>query len=62
MGSQTLELLQQGIWASLTGGWYHDPQQPVLSNTLHLYLWLALWACPFAIHVVSEILDASLTR
>ena len=53
MGSQTLEILRQGVWASLSGGWFYDPYQPVLSNTLHLYTFLILIISPFVIHLVS---------
>uniref|UniRef100_A0A1Y1JUR7 Pecanex-like protein n=2 Tax=Photinus pyralis TaxID=7054 RepID=A0A1Y1JUR7_PHOPY len=51
MGSQTLEILRQGIWASLTGGWFYDPHQDVFCNTFHLYLWLLLLCLPFSIYV-----------
>ena len=51
MGSQTLEILRQGVWASLSGGWFYDPYQPVLSNTLHLYTFLILIISPFVIHL-----------
>ena len=52
MGSQTLDILRQGVWASLCGGWFYDPHQPVLANTLHLYIWMFLMVVPFAIHLV----------
>jgi hypothetical protein len=51
MGSQLVDILRQGIWASLTGGWYYDPHNRILTNTLHLYLWLALFCLPFSIHL-----------
>ncbi|CAB0008234.1 unnamed protein product [Nesidiocoris tenuis] len=51
MGSQTLEILRQGVWASLTGGWYYDPHQSIFSNTFHLYLWLFLLCLPFTIYL-----------
>lgn len=60
MGSQTLEILRQGVWASLTGGWFYDPHQDVFCNTFHLYIWLFLLCLPFSIYVVS-ILVLSLT-
>lgn len=56
MGSQTLEILRQGVWASLTGGWFYDPHQDVFCNTLHLYIWLFLLCLPFTIYVVSILL------
>ncbi|XP_018322376.1 pecanex-like protein 1 isoform X2 [Agrilus planipennis] len=51
MGSQTLEILRQGVWASLTGGWFYDPHQTVFCNTFHLYLWLFLFCLPFSIYL-----------
>ena len=54
MGSQTLDILRQGVWASLCGGWFYDPHQPVLTNTFHLYIWMFLMVIPFAIHLVSQ--------
>ncbi|XP_055384689.1 protein pecanex isoform X2 [Condylostylus longicornis] len=47
MGSQTFEILRQGVWASLTGGWFYDPHQTVFCNVIHLYLWLFLLCGPF---------------
>ncbi|XP_046664729.1 pecanex-like protein 1 [Homalodisca vitripennis] len=49
MGSQLLEILRQGIWASLTGGWFYDPHQNMFHNTFHLYIWLFLLCLPFTI-------------
>nr|XP_022912748.1 pecanex-like protein 1 isoform X1 [Onthophagus taurus] len=51
MGSQAFEILRQGVWASLTGGWFYDPHQDVFCNTFHLYLWLFLLCVPFTIYV-----------
>ncbi|XP_077530233.1 pecanex isoform X1 [Haemaphysalis longicornis] len=51
MGSQTLEILRQGVWASFTGGWFYDPRQDHESNILHLYLWLFLLCLPFSLHM-----------
>ncbi|XP_055855504.1 protein pecanex [Episyrphus balteatus] len=51
MGSQTLEILRQGVWASLTGGWFYDPHQDVFCNTVHLYLWLFLLCSPFVAYL-----------
>ena len=53
MGSQVLQLLRQGVWAALTGGWYHDPDQSKFTNSCHLYLWLFLFLLPLALHLVS---------
>ena len=51
MGSQTLSILRQGVWASLTGGWYYDPKQSHFSNVFHLYLWLLFVCLPFTIRI-----------
>lgn len=51
MGSQTLDILRQGVWASLTGGWFYDPHLDVFCNTFHLYIWLFLLCLPFSIYV-----------
>jgi len=53
MGSQTLEILRQGVWASLTGGWFYDPHQDIFCNTFHLYIWLFLLCLPFTLYLVS---------
>ncbi|KYQ56080.1 Pecanex-like protein 1 [Trachymyrmex zeteki] len=52
MGSQTLEILRQGVWASLTGGWFYDPHLDIFSNTFHLYIWLFLLCLPFTIYLL----------
>ena len=46
-----LDILRQGIWASLSGGWYYDPHHRVFTNTFHLYLWLALFTIPLSLHL-----------
>ncbi|KAG7277077.1 hypothetical protein CRUP_031290 [Coryphaenoides rupestris] len=51
MGSQTLQILRQGLWASVTGGWYYDPHQNTFVNALHLYLWLFLLCFPFTLYM-----------
>ncbi|XP_063226315.1 pecanex-like protein 1 isoform X2 [Bacillus rossius redtenbacheri] len=51
MGSQTLEILRQGVWASLTGGWFYDPHQDIFCNTFHLYVWLFLLCFPFTVYL-----------
>ncbi|XP_058056159.1 protein pecanex [Anopheles bellator] len=51
MGSQTLEILRQGVLASLTGGWYYDVHQNVFCNAVHLYIWLFLLFLPFIIYM-----------
>ncbi|XP_069036469.1 pecanex-like protein 3 isoform X2 [Lepisosteus oculatus] len=51
MGSQVLQILRQGVWASLTGGWYVDPHQSTFSNCFHLYLWILLVTLPFLLYM-----------
>uniref|UniRef100_A0A8C9YEE9 Pecanex-like protein n=1 Tax=Sander lucioperca TaxID=283035 RepID=A0A8C9YEE9_SANLU len=58
MGSQALQILRQGVWASLTGGWYVDPHQSTFSNCFHLYLWIFLLAFPFLLYMVSTLVVA----
>ena len=52
MVSQVVQLLRQGVWAAITGGWYHDPEQSKFTNSCHLYLWLFLLLLPMALHLV----------
>uniref|UniRef100_A0A4W6EQF1 Pecanex-like protein n=1 Tax=Lates calcarifer TaxID=8187 RepID=A0A4W6EQF1_LATCA len=47
MGSQVVQTLRQGVWASLTGGWYHEPEQNKFNNSCHLYLWIFLLIVTF---------------
>ncbi|KYO18807.1 hypothetical protein Y1Q_0009227 [Alligator mississippiensis] len=51
MVSQVVRLLRQGVWAALTGGWYHDPEYSTFTNSCHLYLWLFLLMLPLALHL-----------
>ncbi|MBN3309285.1 PCX2 protein, partial [Amia calva] len=51
MGSQVVQTLLQGVWASLTGGWYHDPEQDKFNNSCHLYLWIFLLMLPLTLHL-----------
>ncbi|XP_045546064.1 pecanex-like protein 3 [Salmo salar] len=51
MGSQAFQILRQGVWASITGGWYVDPHQSTFSNCFHLYLWIFLLAFPFLLYM-----------
>lgn len=59
MGSQTLQILRQGVWASVTGGWYYDPDQNTFVNALHLYIWLFLLCFPFTLYMVSVFVSSS---
>ncbi|XP_074658604.1 pecanex-like protein 1 [Tubulanus polymorphus] len=51
MVSHALEIIRQGLWASLSGGWFYDPHQSIFCNTLHLYLWLFLLLFPFVLYL-----------
>ncbi|XP_053917729.1 pecanex-like protein 2 isoform X1 [Cuculus canorus] len=51
MVSPAARLVGQGVWAALTGGWYHDPEQGAFTNSCHLYLWLFLLMLPMALHL-----------
>lgn len=52
MVSPAARLVGLGVWAALTGGWYHDPEQGAFTNSCHLYLWLFLLTLPMALHLV----------
>ncbi|KAL4640844.1 pecanex-like protein 2 isoform X2 [Arapaima gigas] len=51
MGSHVVQTLRQGVWASLTGGWYHDPDQNKFNNSCHLYTWMFLLVLPLSLHL-----------
>ena len=53
MAGHVLVILQQGIWASATGGWFFDAHQNIFSNTFHLYVWLFLLCLPMMLYMVS---------
>lgn len=46
MGNPTVTVLTEGMWASLTGGWYYDKKQSHFSNLFHLYIWLIFLSFP----------------
>ncbi|RUS85334.1 hypothetical protein EGW08_006877, partial [Elysia chlorotica] len=54
MGSHVLDVLRQGILASITGGWFYDPQQQIFCNTFHFYLWVFLLAFPLILYSTVE--------
>uniref|UniRef100_A0A8C2STF5 Pecanex-like protein n=1 Tax=Coturnix japonica TaxID=93934 RepID=A0A8C2STF5_COTJA len=58
MVSPAARLVGQGVWAALSGGWYHDPEQGAFTNSCHLYLWLFLLTLPLAMHLVSTVVTA----
>jgi len=55
MAGHVLVILQQGIWASATGGWFFDAHQNIFSNTFHLYVWLFLLCLPMTLYMVSTL-------
>lgn len=54
------EIARQGMWASLTGGWYYEPSNSMLCNTIHLYLWLVLFVLPLLLGMLAVNLFSSL--
>ncbi|KAK0395001.1 hypothetical protein QR680_001055 [Steinernema hermaphroditum] len=66
VSTHVAEIARQGIWASLTGGWYYEPSQSIFCNTTHLYLWILLMLLPvllgfFSSGTFSTVLIASYT-
>ncbi|CAJ0573510.1 unnamed protein product, partial [Mesorhabditis spiculigera] len=53
VGTHVAEILRQGVWASLTGGWYYEPAHSTFCNTVHLYLWIVLLILPLLLGLVS---------
>ncbi|VDN04328.1 unnamed protein product [Thelazia callipaeda] len=51
VGSYVAEIARQGIWASLTGGWYYEPGYSPFCNAVHLYLWLVLFLIPLLLGI-----------
>ncbi|KAH9518226.1 hypothetical protein DERF_008817 [Dermatophagoides farinae] len=51
MGLQAVSILTEGVWASLTGGWYYDKKQSHFSNLFHLYIWLIFLCFPFVNYI-----------
>ncbi len=51
--SQLAEIARQGIWASLSDGWYYEPAYSLFCNTLHLYVWLVLFILPLLLGLLS---------
>ena len=52
MPAHELEVLRQGLWASLTGGWYYDPHADYFANTFHTYTWLLFLCLPLGLHLL----------
>ncbi|CAJ0957448.1 unnamed protein product, partial [Mesorhabditis belari] len=53
VGTHIAEILRQGVWASLTGGWYYEPAHSAFCNTIHLYLWIVLLVLPLLLGLIS---------
>uniref|UniRef100_A0A8C4YGA4 Pecanex-like protein n=1 Tax=Gopherus evgoodei TaxID=1825980 RepID=A0A8C4YGA4_9SAUR len=53
------QAVRQGVWAVLTGGWYHDPEQSKFTNSCHLYLWLFLLLTAFPPNAVTVFIYCS---
>ncbi|EJD75556.1 hypothetical protein LOAG_17322 [Loa loa] len=54
VGSHVAEIVRQGIWASLTGGWYYEPGYTLFCNAVHLYLWLILFLIPLLLGIIFD--------
>lgn len=52
MPSHLVEVLFQGVWSSLTGGWFYDTHLSLFINTVHMYTWLFLFALPFVFYII----------
>jgi len=52
MPSHLVEVLFQGVWSSLTGGWFYDTHLSLFINTVHMYTWFFLFALPFVFYIV----------
>ncbi|XP_066065182.1 pecanex-like protein 3 isoform X2 [Chamaea fasciata] len=49
-GHRTPWVLRQGVWASLTGGCFLDPQLGAFANCVRLYVWLFLLGLPLGLY------------
>ncbi|KAF0296666.1 Pecanex-like protein 1 [Amphibalanus amphitrite] len=54
MTSQSIEIFRHVLWTSVTGGWFYDPHQNVIINTIQLYFWILLLCAPFLITMYSS--------
>ncbi|CCD62116.1 Pecanex-like protein [Caenorhabditis elegans] len=54
VGTHIIEVIRQGIWASLTGGWYYEPGFSIFCNTMHLYVWFILIILPLILGFVAS--------
>uniref|UniRef100_A0A8R1HZE9 Pecanex-like protein n=1 Tax=Caenorhabditis japonica TaxID=281687 RepID=A0A8R1HZE9_CAEJA len=61
VGTHIAEVIRQGIWASLAGGWYYEPSFSIFCNTLHLYVWFVLMVLPLVIGFVVSSSGVSIT-
>ncbi|XP_068854270.1 pecanex-like protein 3 [Aphelocoma coerulescens] len=50
VGTAVLQVLRQGVWASLTGGCFLDPQLGAFANCVRLYVWLFLLGLPLGLY------------
>lgn len=53
MKAYVIKFLQQGVWASLSGGWYYDDNHSTFTNIFHMYSWLFLFLLPLKLYLVS---------
>ena len=52
MKDNLIKFAQQGVWASLSGGWYYESRYSSFTNIFHLYIWLFLLSFPFLLYLV----------
>ena len=52
MPSHLVEVLFQGVCASLTGGWFYDAHLSLFINTIHMYTWFFLFTLPFLFYLL----------
>jgi hypothetical protein len=58
MVNHIIEVLFQGVWSSVTGGWFYDPHLSLFINTVHMYVWIFLFSFPFLIYLVSILISS----
>ncbi|CAJ0608662.1 unnamed protein product [Cylicocyclus nassatus] len=49
-----VKIFFQGVWPSLTGGWYYESSDSTFCNTVHLCLWLLFLVVPLMIGLVTS--------
>jgi len=55
MKAYVIKFLQQGVWASLSGGWYYDDNHSTFTNIFHMYSWLFLFLLPLKLYLITDL-------